>query len=72
MNGKKIGHGRNDRLEIDRDIRRLGGERRGRAVTEIRRDTIYAGDYLGNLWRFEQNKSTGAWSSTPTAPTTWT
>lgn len=43
MNGKKIGHGRNDRLDIDRDIRRLGGESRGRTVTEIRRDTIYAG-----------------------------
>ena len=43
MNEKKIGHGRNDRLEIDRDIRRLGGESRGRTVTEIRRDTIYAG-----------------------------
>ena len=28
-------------------------------------DTIYAGDYLGNLWRFEQS-SAGTWSSTPT------
>ncbi len=25
-------------------------------------DTIYAGDYLGNLWRFEQDKTTGAWT----------
>ena len=25
-------------------------------------DTIYAGDYLGNMWRFEQDMSTGAWS----------
>jgi type IV pilus assembly protein PilY1 len=25
-------------------------------------DTIYAGDYLGNLWRFEQDKVSGAWS----------
>ncbi|MEZ5461966.1 PilC/PilY family type IV pilus protein [Dokdonella sp.] len=25
-------------------------------------DTIYAGDYLGNMWRFEQNMSSGTWS----------
>ncbi|MBN8480624.1 MAG: hypothetical protein J0L88_03430 [Xanthomonadales bacterium] len=25
-------------------------------------DTIYAGDYQGNLWRFEQDKASGAWS----------
>ena len=25
-------------------------------------DTIYAGDYLGNMWRFEQDMSNGIWS----------
>ncbi|SFN20538.1 PilC/PilY family type IV pilus protein [Dokdonella immobilis] len=25
-------------------------------------DTVYAGDYQGNMWRFEQNLSSGAWA----------
>jgi type IV pilus assembly protein PilY1 len=25
-------------------------------------DTIYAGDYLGNMWRFEQDMGSGVWS----------
>lgn len=40
---RKIGHGASRRLDIDRDIRELGGEQRGRTVSEVRRDTIYAG-----------------------------
>ncbi|MCB1905905.1 MAG: hypothetical protein KDH15_00925 [Rhodocyclaceae bacterium] len=40
---RKIGHGASDRLDIDRDIKRLGGDHRGRTVTTIRRNTITGG-----------------------------
>ena len=40
---RKIGHGTSDRLDIDRDIKQLGGEHRGRTVTTIRRNTITGG-----------------------------
>jgi len=46
---RKLGPGMRSRLDLDRDVRQLGGESRGRTVADIRRDTLHGGARGGRL-----------------------
>jgi len=46
---RKLGPGMRGRLDLDRDVRQLGGESRGRTVADIRRDTLHGGARGGRL-----------------------